>query len=194
MGFFDKLKKKAQDAVAPSSPPLEEHHHQEEEEQPEYQQQASQQPAYDGPTFHYDGEDLPLPPGWDGLSLEDWFFKLETLRDRIMHASDERLQPMADEDGNPLDPEEVVLILEGFKSGGHYEKFRTWGVHTWARKTGSDPTNLEFKMGGIAREKIMANKAGAMSGGALAPVEDISCEQWAAVNAGIASGGNMDQL
>jgi hypothetical protein len=194
MRFFDKLKKKAQDAVAPSSPP-EEHHHEVEEEQPQYEQQA-QQPAYDGPTFHYDGDDLPLPPGWDGLSIEDWFFKLETLRDRIMHASDERLQPMADEDGNPLDPEEVVLILEGFTSGGHYEKFRTWGVHTWARKTGSDPTNLEFKMGGIAREKIMANKAGAMSGGALAPVEGVSCEQWAGVNAALASGGgaNMDQL
>ena len=147
-------------------------------------------------TFHYDGEDLPLPPGWDGLSIEDWFFKLETLRDRIMHADEEALEPMTNEDGDPLDPEEIILVLEGFTSGGHYEKFRNWGVFRWARVLGQDPTNVEFRYSGIAREKIMANKAGAMSGagGALEPIEGVSCEQWAQINAAIAMGGNLDQL
>lgn len=197
MGFFDKLKKTAQDAIKPPATPVptpppapEPVHHQ--------QAAAPQPPAYTGPTFRYDGYVLPLPPGWDGLAVDDWFFKLETLRDRIMHADEEALEPMANEDGDPLDPEEVILILEGFQNGGHYEKFRSWGVQSWAHQLGEDPTNLEFRMGGIARERIMANKAGAMAGagGALEPVEGVSCEQWAHVNAALANGGGagMDQL
>jgi hypothetical protein len=203
MGLFDKLKKTAQDALKtqPAAQPVaaepEPQDDDDEGEDETEQETAAPTKQYDGPTFHYDGVALPLPPGWDGLSVEDWFFKLETLRDRIMHADEEDLQPMKNEDGDHLDPEEVVLVLEGFESGGHYEKFRNWGVQTWARKLGQDPTNLEFKMGGIAREKIMANQAGAMSGagGALEPIEGVSCEQWAQINAGLAmGGGEMDKL
>lgn len=199
MGFFDKIKKSAQDAINSATAP---------QPQPQPQAQAQPQPApvqhaqpaprHSGPTFRYDGDDYPIPPGWESLSVDDWFFKLETLRDRLMHADEERLQPMTNDEGEPLDPEEVILILEGFVSGGHFEKFRTWGTHTWGRKLGEDPTNLEFRLGSIAREKIMANKAGAMSGtgGALSPVEGVSCEQWAQLNAALASGGggNFDQL
>ncbi len=201
MGFFDKIKKTAQDALAPQPRPQVTQAasaEPEDQDQDSDEQTSTQAAQHDGPTFHFDGDDYPLPPGWDGLAVDDWFFKLETLRDRLMQADEERLQPMKDADGEPLDPEETILILEGFKSGGHYEKFRTWGVGTWARKLGADHTNLEFKMSGIAREKIMANKAGAMSGGggALAPVEGISCEQWAQINAALANGGGagFDQL
>jgi hypothetical protein len=197
MGFFDKLKKTAQNAfkTEEAPPPQKE---EEADAEPEEAAPVAVAAAYDGPTFRYDGDDLPMPPGWDGLSVEDWFFKLETLRDRLMHADEEALAPMKDEDGEPLDPEETILILEGFKSGGHYEKFRSWGAATWARKLGTDPTNLEFKMSGIAREKIMAAKAGAMSGagGALEPVEGVSVETWAQLNAALASGGggNFDAM
>jgi len=147
-------------------------------------------------NFQYDGYTLPIPQGWENLPVDAWFFKLETLRERLMHAEDENLQRMQDEEGNDLDPEEVILILEGFQNGGHYEKFRGWGVWSWASQLGEDPTNLEFRMTGIAREKIMANKAASMggAGGGLAPVEGVSCETWAQINAGIASGGDMDKL
>jgi len=202
MGLFDKLKKTAQDALKPNAPQpapvaaAAAEVDDDDNDSTETEQEVVPKKQYDGPTFHYDGYTLPLPPGWDGLSVEDWFFKLETLRDRIMHADEETLQPTNNEDGDPLDPEEIILVLEGFQNGGHYEKFRNWGVGTWARKLGQDPTNLEFKMGGIAREKIMANKASAMSGagGALEPIEGVSCEQWAQINAGIALGGAMEQL
>lgn len=197
MGFFDKLKKTAKDALEsqqpaqPSAPPPAPP-----PQQPQYQ--APAQPAYAGPTFQYDGYTLPIPPGWENIPMDAWFFKLESLRERLMHAEDERLQPMVDSEGNRLDPEEVILILEGFQNGGHYEKFRSWGVQGWARQVGEDPTNLEFRMVGIAREKIMANRAAAMSGpgGGLAPVEGVTCETWAQLNAALASGGgaNMDQL
>jgi hypothetical protein len=198
MGFLDKLKNTAKNALQsqtqpPPAPAVEE---QEEDQDDDHTEQTPvpQEAAYDGPTFTYDGDVLPLPPGWDNLSVEDWFFKLETLRERIMHADEEVLAPMNDADGEPLDPEEIILIKEGFKSGGHYEKFRNWGAQTWARKLGTDPTNLEFKMTGIAREKMIAAKAQSMSGagGALEPVEGVSCETWAHINAALANGGGAN--
>jgi hypothetical protein len=202
MGFLDKLKKTAQSALnTPAPPPPPAVEVEEEQDHDDHQHAAppqQQRAAYDGPTFQYDGDVFPQPPGWDGLSVDDWFLKLETLRDRIMKADEEQLPAMTDDDGEPLDPEEVVLRLEGFTSGGHYEKFRNWGVGTWARRAGEDHTNYEFKMVSIAREKIMASRAGAMSGagGALEAVEGISLETWAHINAALANGGgaNFDTL
>src|SRR5688572_33403252 len=106
MGLFDKLKKTAQDALNNAVPQREpepvaatSHQPYEAEDQGEDQHEEEQQssaPAkqYDGPTFYYDGDTLPMPPGWDGLAVEDWFFKLESLRERMMHADDETLAPM----------------------------------------------------------------------------------------------------
>lgn len=200
MGLFDKLKKTAQQAQQAMKPDPAPAAHVEPEAPPRTATEAPRAAAaaHAGPTFQYDGDVYPLPAGWDGLSVEDWFFKLETLRDRLMHADEETLEPICNADGELLDPEETILVLAGFESGGHYEKFRSWGVGRWARELGADPTNLEFKMSGIAREKIMADKARAMSGagGALEPVEGIRCEQWAQINAALASGGGagFDQL
>jgi len=192
MGFLDKIKKTAQAAL--NADPAQAAQRQAPPPAAPAAPQAPQAPAHAGPTFRWDGTVYPIPPGWDGLAVEDWYFKLETLRNRLMHASDENLQPMMGSDGRPLDPEEVILILEGFTSGGHYEKFRNWGTTTWAQKLGEDPTNLEFRMGGVAREKMMMATAGAMrtGGGALEPVEGVTCEQWAQINAQIAHGGGAN--
>jgi len=74
MGFMDKLKSKigqAKDAVVPQQQQQQAQPEPQYEEQPQhYHQQAAapQQPQYTGPTFTtYDGDTLPLPPGWDGL-------------------------------------------------------------------------------------------------------------------------------
>jgi hypothetical protein len=150
--------------------------------------------------FQWDGDVYPMPQGWHGLSVEDWFYRLETVRDRIMKADEENLEPMYDEDGDPIDPEEVLLIrVFGFQDGGHWEAFRSWGVASWAAQMGEDPTNLEFRMSGIVREQIMREKAGAMTGlggggGGLDPVEGVTLDQWAYVQAAVAGGGNVDQL
>jgi hypothetical protein len=138
-----------------------------------------------------------MPEGWSGLSIEDWFYKLESVRDRLMNADEAGLEPMTDEDGDELDSEEVMLIREfGFRDGGHWEAFRNWGVYQWAAKTGESPTDVEFRMSGIVRENIMAEKAGAMSrpGDGLEPVEGVSVEQWAQIQAGIAGGGDHASL
>lgn len=138
-----------------------------------------------------------MPEGWAGLSIEDWFYKLERVRDDVMHADEMDLEPMVDADGDELDQEEVVLITKhGFQSGGHYEKFCNWGISAWAAHTGSNYTDVAFRMGGIARERIMAEKQAAMSGagGGLSPVEGVALEQWAHVQAALASGGDLDAL
>jgi hypothetical protein len=151
--------------------------------------------------FQWNGNVYPMPQGWDGLSIEDWFYQLESVRDRLVHADEEDFQPIYDDHRNPLDPEEVLLIrVYGFRDGGHWEAFRAWGVTSWASSVRQNPTDLEFRMSGIARERIMREKAGAMTGqdagggGGLDPVEGVTLEQWAHVQAALAGGGNIDQL
>ena len=146
-------------------------------------------------TFTWDGDTLPIPEGWSGLSIDDWFYKYETFRDQLSTADEMDLPEMTDEDGDELDPEEVFLIQNGFQSGGHWEKFRNWSVAQWAQQTGESPTDCEFRMGAIAREKIMMEKAQAMTGqggagGGLDPVEGVDLNTWAGIMAGIASGGD----
>jgi hypothetical protein len=140
-----------------------------------------------------------MPRGWDGLSIEDWFYQLESVRDRLMHADEEDLQPIYDDSGHSLDPEEVLLIrVYGFSDGGHWEAFRNWGTASWAAHMRQNPVDLEFRLSGIARERIMREKAAAMTGrgagGGLDPVDGVSLEQWAHVQAALAGGGNIDQL
>jgi hypothetical protein len=45
-------------------------------------------------TFQYNGDTYPMPEGWHGLSVEDWFYKLESLRDKVMHADEQQLEPI----------------------------------------------------------------------------------------------------
>ncbi|MFE7044620.1 DUF6620 family protein [Streptomyces atratus] len=141
-----------------------------------------------------------MPQGWDGLSVEDWFYRLESVRDHLGRADEEDLQPIYDDDGGLLDPEEVLLIRTyGFRDGGHWEAFRTWGVVSWAAHVQQNPSDLEVRMGGIARERIMREKAAAMTGrgaggGGLDPVEGVALEQWAHVQAALAGGGDIEQL
>ena len=150
--------------------------------------------------FRWNRTVYPMPQGWQGLSIEDWFYQLESVRDRLMHADEEDLEPIYDDRGDPLDPEEVLLIrVFGFRDGGHWEAFRGWGLASWAAHVGGNPTDVEFRLSGIARERIMREKAGAMTGhggggGGLDPVEGVTLERWASVQAALAGGGDIDKL
>lgn len=193
MGFLDKIKK----AVGKVPPPMPVMPTAPAAAPDDDEPAAAAAPAYDGPTFVWDGDELPLPDGWSDLSIDDWFFKFETLRDRMRYIDKEDLPSMTDADGDRLDPEEVLLITQfGFRSGGHYEKYKAWAVRDWARQTGENVTDCEFRMGAIARERIGQVKAAAMSGagGALAPVEGVSCAQWAQLQAQLAGGADATAL
>lgn len=213
MGFFDKVKKKAQeaaeaaqnaisentsnqDAAPPQAPEAVPNH----TPAPELRAQANESDAEEsisGPSFTWDGDQYPMPKGnWTFATAEEWFFKMEQVRDRMMYAEDENLEPMNDEDGDPLDPEEIVCVLEGFRDGGHYEVYRTWQMMQWAQQAGEDPQNYEVKMASIALHKVQDAKADSMrgAGGALDPVEGVSVEQWAHIFAGVAQGQDLNGL
>lgn len=197
MGFLDKIKK-AVSKVAPPMPPMPAPPAAPTDDADDVDDAAvSAAPVHDGPTFTWDGDRYPLPAGWADLTIDEWFFKYETLRDRMRYIDKEELPPMTDADGARLDPEEALLVAHyGFQGGGHYEKYKNWAVSNWARQTGESYTDLEFRMGAIARERILAAKTAAMSGagGALAPVDGVTMEQWAQLQAKIAGGAEPTPL
>lgn len=62
-------------------------------------------------TFSYNGDVFPMPPGWDRLPVEEWFARIEHLRQQLTRTTD---------------PGGVLLREEGFTSGHHFEAFRRW--------------------------------------------------------------------
>ena len=152
-------------------------------------------------TFQWQGDSYPIPPSFQGLSMDDWFLAIERVNDRVMKADELDLPQMLDADGDELDAEEVVLIREfGFSSGDHFEAFRNWGSYGWASQCGENPADLMMRMAMKSRQQIMSEQQSAMrtpggtGGGGLDPVEGGSLEQWAAVQAGVASGGDATAL
>ena len=94
MGLFDKFKKKAQQAVNQAQgmagmgqqqqqmpPQGQQMPPQGMQQQMPPQGMAPQAAAPQGPTFQWDGDVYALPQGWDGLSIDEWFYKHECLRD-----------------------------------------------------------------------------------------------------------------
>jgi hypothetical protein len=192
MGLFDIFKKKAKstleqvakDGLAQTA------------DLPKATSQGQNMPS-SGPTFTWQDDTYPIPAKWAGLSIDEWFYKHESIRERLMHADEEDIEPMYDKDGDALGPEEVLLIKEyGFQNGSHWESYQNWAISKWAANTGESYTDVAMRMGGIAREKIMAEKARPLSGagGALEPVEGVSVEQWAQMHAQIAGGADADSL
>ncbi len=150
-------------------------------------------------TFQWQGDVYPFPPGFEGLSLDDWYMRFARIQDRMTHVDEIDLPEMVDVDGDSIDPEVVLLIQEfGFQTGGQYEAFKNWSGYSWAQHTGENPADLMARMIMKSQEVLMREKADAMrapgGGGALDPVEGVSLEQWAAVQAGIASGGDANAL
>jgi len=202
MGFLDKMKKKAQDALnqvqqatTQTQTPQTTNTHQDEP----LVAAAGTTPG--GPTFTWDDEIYPLIPEFQNLSAAEFFLRLEQVKDRLMHADEEPgLERMVDEDGDELDPEEVLLRTRlGFQSIAHYEGLRNWGAEKYAAEAGEDRTDYEFRMVAVARETLTGMNANAMTSagggsGQLDPVEGVSVEQWAQIQARLASGGDLDQL
>ena len=156
---------------------------------------ADQVAAFAGPGFEWDGERYPMPEGWDELSMEDWFFKRETIHEEMHHAPQADLPTMTDEDGDELEPAMVLLISKyGFESGTHWEAFSNWGLCKWAREAGEGPSELGERMFHHARARLTSQRAENMAFGELAPVDGVSVEAWARMQAALAQGADLQGL
>lgn len=146
--------------------------------------------------FTYDGDQYPMPAGWEGLSADEWFYKMAELKEAIIHASQEDLPAMQDEDGDDLDPEEVKVIQSGFQNGRHYSAFEGWGYQKYATEAGEDVGDYMMKMSAIASEKLQKEAMGAAmeSNELLQPVQGVSIEQYGQAQAKIAAGASQDEV
>lgn len=148
-------------------------------------------------TFNWNDATHEMPEFFNLNDVDEWFMQMEELRDRQRFIDQEDLEPMEDEDGNEIDMEEVLLIQKyGFKDGNHYECYRSWGMQYWADELGEDVSDMMIARSTIAQEKITQKRMKAMSGGggALSPVEGVSLDQWAGVQAGIVGGKDLNTM
>ena len=200
MGLFNKLKRSAQDAldqVSSTTGRQSSTTPQQATAPPTGASRSSSPVVADNATtdsggtgFEWDEEQYPFPKGWEELAMKDWFERLEAARAEMTRADEMDLPSMTDDDGDELDPEEVLLVTKyGFRSGGHFEAYRNWGVARWAAETGEDKGCLESRMGALAREGQQQQTAAAMDG-LLEPIEGVSLQQWAQLQAGLGGAGD----
>ncbi len=165
MGLFNKLKdmaKAAQDAV-------------------------DSQAQTDPNTFIYQGHSYPLPPQFVGIDMQEWFYWQAKMTARFAESNH------LGDAGQVAAMDEAVREL-GFQNHNHWATYCGWAIDHWTSQTGEDRIDLEMRESSIAQERIMAEQATQMrsepGGGELAPVEGISLEQWATVNAQTMGGGD----
>jgi hypothetical protein len=172
---MDSLKKKAKEALAP-------------------QQQAAPEPVDD------DDRDVPSVDegdGDDGGGEEQ--FDLagfdpddeEAFFHAVLHMESEGMYGGTDES------RAEICARRGIRDRMHWQTVRDSVYAVLARKYGSyeEVSQREMNWRGGQMERDMQNKASAAaSSGALAPVEGVSLEQWAAFNAAIVGGANHEDL
>jgi len=183
MGFFDKLKNKAKDAVDKVQSELvnedEKSNKQLEEETVEIDDVIEDQND-DLDDDENDDDDLDvsqMPKGWENLSDDEILGKLG---------------PVALE-YNQRGEDESYLKEQGFENEDHLMGFTTHFQNMVAQKRGISLLELIGQITQATQNHII-NKADTMKGegGIMEPVEGVSCEDWAKVNAKLASGISID--
>ncbi len=172
MGFFDKLKKKAKDAAEKVQSEF--------NDQEETEKQIVEDEIDDEEEFNEDDDDVDvtkMPKGWENLSDDEILGKLG---------------PVALE-YNQRGEDESYLKEQGFENEDHLMGFTTYFQNMVAEKRGISILELVGQITQATQKHIVSN-AETMKGegGIMEPVEGISCEDWAKVNAKIASGASVE--
>ena len=176
MGFMDSLKKKigqATNAVAApppaaAPPPVEEQVEEVEEEVAS----ASSDEQFD-------------TAGFDPINDEAAFFNA------VLHMESEGMFGGTDES------RAEICARYGIRDRMHWMTVKESCFHVLARKYGSYEEAVQQEMNwrqGQMERHMQQQVANATSSGALAPVEGISLEKWAAINAAIVGGANHEDL
>jgi hypothetical protein len=179
MGFFDKLKDKAKQAFENVQDETNDKHVNEDAELHEEETDEVEEFDFDSADESKgDNTDYTImPKGWEGLSDEDVLGKISVVGLEYYNRGDD----------------ENYLIEQGFMNERHLGKFKEYFEMKTAEKLGISLIDLVGYSSNATQQYMLKEaqkKTG--SGGALEPVEGITCENWAMVNAKIASGSSTD--
>jgi len=175
MGFMDSIKKKigaAKEAVAPQPAAAPEVHHHE----PDVESDDDGGGDEDSPQF-----DL---AGFDPDDEESFFHA-------VLHMESEGMFGGTDES------RAEICAQRGIRDRMHWQTVRDSVYSVLARKHGSfeevSQRELNWRQGQM-QNHMQGQVAAAAASGALAPVEGISLEKWASINAAIVGGANHEDL
>ncbi len=181
MGLFGNLKKKAKDAVDKVQSEFNEQEETNEEQVEETVEEIEDQ------TDEFDDDDddeeddtdvTQMPKGWENLSDDEILGKLG---------------PVALE-YNQRGEDESYLMEQGFENEDHLMGFTSHFQSMVAHKRGISLLDLVGQITQATQNHVV-NNAETMKGdgGIMEPVEGVSCEDWAKVNAGLASGKPVEE-
>lgn len=177
MGFFDKFKNKAKEAMDK----VHNEFNNDEEETVELNEVVEDQT--DDIEEEDDDNDVEfdvtqMPKGWENLSDDEILGKLG---------------PVALE-YNQRGEDESYLKEQGFENEDHLMGFTTYFQNMVAQKRGISLLELVGQITQATQQHIVKNAETMKgAGGIMEPVEGVSCEDWARVNAKLASGVSIEE-
>jgi hypothetical protein len=179
MGLFDKLKgiKNAVQSATQAAPQQqaqpEQHQHQQAPQQQQYAQaQPEPEPQLDIAGFDPDND-------------EDAFFNA------VLHMESEG------QFGGTDESRAEIMQRYGIRNRSHWQDVKAAVYHVLTHKYGDfnevSQREMNWRQGQMQRH-MQAQTQKAAAGGAFKPVEGVTLEAWAALNAAIVSGGNAEDL
>jgi len=173
MGFLDKLKKKIGDVTQGA--------------QPEVQAQAQQ--AVPDPVPEPEIEDIDDQPQFDvaGFDPDDE----ESFFNAVLHMESEG------QFGGTDESRAEIMQRFGIRDRSHWQTVKESVYALLVRKHGSIEEVSQQEMNwrtGQMQQHMQGQVAKAQAGGGFAPVEGVSLEAWAAINASIVGGQNAEDL
>jgi len=179
MGFLDKIKSKVKDAVQGEvPPPAQAAAHEDEVHQQEEDQDHDQDLSGDGGDEEFD------LAGFDPLGDEEGFYNA------VLHMESEG------QFGGTDESRAEIMQRYGIRDRMHWLTVKESCYSVLARQYGGNEVGqreMNWRMGQMQQHQMQQQQKMAASGG-FEPVEGVSLEAWAAMNASIASGANAEDL
>lgn len=169
MGFFKNLKNKANQLINSN----------EDTSEIEEKNQIENHEEDEDIDNEIDFDETQIPEAWEEMTDDEILAKLSAVLLKYQQSGED----------------EEYLKQEGFVSEDHLMAFQDYFRAQYREKTGKSTLDaLGMETIAVQEQTIKAAEKMKGEGGLLEPVEGISCEEWAKVSAGIASGKSLDDL
>lgn len=186
MGFLDTLKQLFGGAASSAEQFANNVVHQQQPGgQQQFQQQEQQQQFHDQEPHEVDAYDGLDTAGFDWQNNEASFFDAIAIMDSEGHGG-----------GTDEEREEIMSRFE-IRDRRHWQQVRDSVHHMLAQKHGSMETVMQLQMNAAQvrmQRAMQGNIAARANSGEMAPVEGVSLEKWAAINAAIVQGNALEDL